>query len=479
MSKKYIRIIIGALFIAVLAIAYFYVIPDNDSIGEGPSESAEEEDSFKIIDGEKENLVSIELNNDNVLTELFFDNGKWVVKGYENIELDKSNTESFIESMLSIFAEEVPNDDGNIGRYGLDNPKKSVCLKFKDGSEKLIYIGDQTPDNNYCYAKKPNEDMVYTINHINGERAEYTINYFVDKSIPKVSPYKIMSLNIKRKNAPEIDLEYTLQKQGNAQNLIEMGMETMNMKKPYEGMAVYPSNLQETVLVNLNDIQLGDIVQASLENIDKFGFDSPEAEIIVKDDTNSLALTVGDKVQDDNYYCTVNDKNAVFLIDSKYVNPFLNADPIKFVEKFVALHYRAEIERADMSEGDTLLEVTFGEEEAKENSESKNSRFNDDRKAYLNGVEFDKSSFSDFFELLAGITFDKVDENAKAVSDNPEVVIKYTLIDGSFDEVKFLPFNESFYIVENRPIEGMLVCNQIIRRVFEKAENLLKQTKRD
>ncbi len=479
MNKKYIRLIIGVLFIAVLAIVYFYVIPDNDSIGEGPSESAEDEDSFKIIDGKMEDLVSIELNNDNVLTELFFDNGKWVIKGYENIELDKSNTESFIESMSSILAEEVTNDDGNIGRYGLDNPQKSVCLKFKDGSEKLIYIGDLTPDNNYCYAKKPDDDTVYTINYINGERAGYTINYFVDKSIPKVSPYKIMSLNIKRKNAPEIDLEYTLQKQGNAQNLIEMGMETMNMRKPYEGMAVYPSNLQETVLAKLNDMQLGDIVQASLENTGKFGFDSPEAEIIVKDDTNSLTLTVGDKAGDDNYYCIVNDKKVVFLIDSEYVNPFLNADPIKFVEKFVALHYRADVEKVIMSEGENLLEVTFGEEEAKENSENGNSRFNDDRKAYLNGMEFDKSSFSDFFELLAGITFDKVDENAKAVSENPEVVIKYTLRDGSFDEVKFLPYNESFYLVEDRPIKGMLVSKQKVRRVFEKAESLLESTKSD
>jgi len=473
MNKKYIRLIIGVLIIIVLAVVYFFLIPDNEGTEDEQPESSENENVVKITEGEKENLVSVILNNDNVLTELIFENGNWVVKGCESIELNKSNTESFIESMLSISAEEVFNDDNNIERYGLENPKKSICLKFNDGSERLIYIGNLTPDNNYCYAKKSDSDIIYTINYINGQRAEYTVNDFADKSIPQVSPYKVMALNIKRKNASEIDLEYVTEKQGNARNLIEMGMETMNMNKPYEGMAVYPTNLQESVLVNLTDLHLGDIVQASLENIDKFGIDTPEVEVSVKDDANSLHLTIGNKV-DDNYYCTVNDKNAVFLIDSKYVNPFLNADPIKFVEKFVALHYRADIRSAEMLEGDMLLKITFGEEETNENSENKNSRFNDDRKAFLNDKELDKSTFSDFFELLAGITFDETDENAKAASNEAEVVIKYELKDGSFDEVKFLPFNESFYIVEGKPIKGMLVSRQKVKRVFDKAESLLK-----
>ncbi len=477
MNKKYIRLIIGVLFIAVLAGVYFFALPDDDGTEDLSEESEENEDFIKITDGEKENLASIILQHNNVLTELIPYNGDWAIKGYENIALNKSNVESFIESMLSISAETVLNDDDNTERFGLANPEKSICLKFNDGSETLVYIGDSTPDNYYCYAKKPDDDTIYTINHINGQRAEYTINDFADKTIPQVSPYKIAALNIKRKNAPEIDLEYTTEKAGNAQNLIEMGMETMNMKKPYDGMAVYPTNLQETVLVNLTDIQLGDIAQASLDNIEKFGIDSPEVEVSVSDGTNYLHITVGNKADGDNYYCIADDKNAVFLIDSKYVNPFLNADPIKFVEKFVALYYRADVESAEIKEGDTLLEVTFGEEAEEETngeSESGNNRFNDDRKSYINGKELDKSSFSDFFELLVGITFDEVDETAQAVSDNPEVVIKYTLKDGSADEIKFLPFNESFYIVEDRPIKGMLVSRQKVRRVFEKADELLK-----
>lgn len=102
------------------------------------------------------------------------------------------------------------------------------------------------------------------IDSINGKRFGYTINDFADKTIPKVSPYKLLDLNIKRKGKLEIDLEYTQEKEGNAKNLIDIGMETMKMNKPYYGLAVYPTNLQDNVLINITDIQFGDIAEASL-----------------------------------------------------------------------------------------------------------------------------------------------------------------------------------------------------------------------
>lgn len=471
MKKKYARIIAGVLIIIVLAALYFF-FPSDGGLNDEPHEE-ESETAVKITEGEKENLKEIILKSGEGTTELENENGNWIIKGCKT-ELDKSAVESFIESMLSISAEEVVGADNQENRYGLDAPERSVCLKFGGGEEETVYIGKKTPDNNYYYAKKAGDDAIYIIDYINGERAAYTIDDFADKNVAQVSPYKIMKLNIKRKNAPEIDLEYTQEKQGNAQNLIEMGMETLKMNKPYEGLAVYPSNLQESVLSNINRIKLGKVVQASLENKGKYGLDYPEMETSLDDGENALQIIAGNKADNDNYYCIINDKKAIFLVDKEYIDPFLNADPIKFAEKFVALHYRADIQEASLSQGDYTLNITF-EEEEKEDGENggKNSRFNDDRKTYLNGKELDKSTFSDFFELFTGITFDKIDWGAKPADENAEAVIKYILKDGSADEIKFLPYNESFYIAEGAPVKGTLVSRQKVKRVFDKAKSLL------
>jgi len=476
MKSKY-KIIFGFVIVIVLAIVYFFLL-NSDKSPDEPQEDSSDEEFVKIIDAEKEKVLSIVLKVNDSVTEIVPKEGKtgeWVIKGFENISLDQNNVDAFVESMISISAREVQNAEKDTTQYGFDNKNKSITIKFEDGTEKAVYIGSATPDNNYYYAETDN-GAIYIIDSINGKRVAYTINDFADKTIPQVSPYKLLKLNIKRKDKPEIDLEYTPNKEGNAQNLLEMGMETMKMNKPYYGRAVYPSNLQESVLSNITDFQLGDIAQASLENSQKFGLDAPDVQISMSDDSNSFNINVGKKADDTNYYCTVNDKKAVFLVDEKYINPFINADPIKFIEKFVALYYRADLQKAEISVKGKNYTITFGEESEnteQNTSENQSNKFNDNRKTYLNGKEIDKDTFADFFELLTGITFDSVDENAKPKGET-EVVVKYFLKDGSIREVKFIGFNDSFFVADvGEDLKGMLVSRQNVMRVFDKAEEIL------
>ena len=77
--------------------------------------------------------------------------------------------------------------------------------------------------------------------------------------------------------------------------------------------------------------------------------------------------------------------------------------------------------------------------------------------------------------MLVGVTFDSVDESADA-SGKADVVIKYTLKDGTVDEVSFITYskNESFYVVNGKSLKGMLVSKQNVTRIFAKADEILK-----
>lgn len=481
MKKSYIKIIIGVVFIALLAFIYFFLLDDN-GINNEVDNGETNENSTQITTIEKSDIKNLIIKSDDKTIEIIpneNEDGKWLIKGYEAVSLNQTNIDSFVGNMSNLSGREVINPDKNLAQYGLDKNNKSITVKFDD-KESVVYVGTATPDSMYYYAKKSDDDKIYMVDSINGKRIEYTLDDFIDKSLEKVSPYKIYALNIKRKGKEEIDLEYTSNKEGNAENLMSMGMETINMNKPYPNLAVYPNNLQESVLSNITDLQLGKLVEANLNNLDKYGLNSPEAEINISDDTNSLKLVVGNKADDKNYYCVANDKNAVFLIDEKYINPFINADPIKFVEKFVCLHYRVDVNKVELNNNGKVYTVTFGEEVATDKNannataDDSKSKFNDNRKTYINEKEVDKSTFSDFFELLAGITFDNIDESAKSTNEKAEVVLKYTLNDGTVDEVQFIPYNDSFYIVNGRGIEGMLVSKQNVSRVFSKADEIIK-----
>ncbi len=478
MNKKYIKLIVYVVVIALLAGIYFFLSSGEEKTNEVENGEAEK-NSVKLIDTDIEDVSSIVLNGENGVTEIVLNDGKWVVKGLESIELNEQNIEGFVSSMASLSANEVLNSNPNLSEYGLDKTDKSLKVVFDD-KEETVFLGTVTPDNSYYYAKKADSDKVYMIDSLNGKRFGYTINNFANKEIDKVSPYKVMALNIKQEGKEEIDIEYTQDKEGNAEELISMGMETMKMNKPYPNMAVYPSNLQESVLTTLTDIQLGDIVKTSLEGLAEFELEKPKAEIYVSDGDNSLKISVGKKADDKNYYCIVDDKKIVFLVDEKYINPFLNADPIQFMEKFVAIHYRVDLERVDLKFGESNFEITFGEEEKNQdgNSEQK-TRFNDNRKTYLNGKEIDKDTFGDLFELIAGITFDSIDEEEGTkfalAGNSPSVEIKYTLKDGRVNDVRFMEFNDSFYIVNTEKINGLIVSKQNVSRVLSKIDEILKK----
>lgn len=479
MKKMYIKYIAGAAAVLILAGVYFFLLPDSEQQlnTEENNTDVSYNDMTQLIKGNAENISSVTLNGENGIVEIIpakNESDRPEIKGYENTILNSETVDTFTKSILNISGKVIDTQDKELSQYGLGENGKNIVLKFNDGSERILYIGEYTPDGEYCYAKTADNDKVYMIGYINGKRVNYTINDFIDKTFPLISPYTIQSINIKRKEKDEIDIVYERNKSGNAKELISMGMETMMMNKPYSGMAVYPNNLQDTVLINIQSIKLGDAVEFSLDNSEKFGLDKPTAEINISDTENSLKLIVGNMSDENNYYCVINDKNAVFTIDKQFVEPFINADPIKFVEKFVALYYRADVLKAEMSYKGKNYEITFGDEEkTDDNSENQNSRFNDDRKVYINGTEVDKSTFSEFFELLVGITFDKIDEKAMPLSDEAEAVIKYTLKDGSYDEVRFLPFNDSFYIVQGKSMKGMLVSRQKVGMPFDKADEIL------
>ena len=483
MNKKYVKLLIYALIVIVLASAYFFLAnDDNENTTSETEYDNEYDDSVEILKVEKNDISAIILNNQGVITEILpKDENKetWVIKGNENVELNNNTVTSFAESVSNISATEVTNADKNLAQYGLDKNDKSLNVKTKDASFTL-YLGTATPDNSYYYVKKADDNTVYMLSSVNGKRFEYNLNNFVDKTVAQVSPYKLHNVEIKAKGKEDIVIEYNRDKQGNAQNLMAMGMETMNMKKPYANVAVYPNNLQEKVLSTFTSFELGDIVSTSLDESEKFGFNSPECKVYLADDTNKFNMTVGKKADDTNYYCTVNDKNVIFLVDEKFVNPFINAKPIDFIEKFVALNYRADVNAVNMTYKGKNYDVTFGEEvksEEDENNTDENtakSRFKDDRKTFINKKELNKDEFADFFELLVGITFEKIDQTAKAKTNVPEVTIKYTMKDGTSQEIKFNEFNDSFYLVTGAKVDGMLVSKQTVHRVFYKADEFLK-----
>jgi len=143
-----------------------------------------------------------------------------------------------------------------------------------------------------------------------------------------------------------------------------------------------------------------------------------------------------------------------------------------FIEKFVALNYRVNVESIDINSPKGNYKITFSDDMSEENIEEKNV-MKDNRKGFINGQELDNDSFSEFYELLIGITFDNIDKNY-SVSGEPVVSIKYNLKDGSYQNINFYEYDNSFYLADNGKLDKLVVHKHNVDIMLDKAKQLLE-----
>ncbi len=400
----------------------------------------------------------------------------WYLKGYENTSFNQENIGMLAKSLSTLYSGEkikdISAETANIDElkdYGLDNPSTTAVINFNDGNQTTIYVGNPTSDKLYRYAMVKGGDGIYLIDEINNQRYNYTLNDLVDKSIPSIKPVQILYVDIKQKNKDEIEIEYQDTTQGNAAEMASYGMQTLTMKKPLAEAAVYPNNLQSTILKNLSSFEIESVVETEPKSLSPYGLDDPYMEIKLKDNENELKLKLGNLTDSEqSYYCMAQDRNVVYTISKELIDPFENANIIDFIERFVALVYRKDAKEVDLKGFGNEYKITF-----KDNPEEKSQEEDDNRIGVLNGKELDGDSFSNLYQAIIGITFDSL-SNTQQIEGEPSVSIKFELMDSSVKEINYYEYNanNNFYIVQIDGDTSRLVNKQSLKTVFDLAQKL-------
>ncbi len=173
MSKNIQRIVIAAAAVVVLALAFVllkYVFPEKEVVIEETPAPTEAPTYFLVH------------RNGNEVSEIVFhyedksefsfqahreDNGSYSFTASPEDSFFGYNGSRFRSMMFTVSSitatsriEENPKD---LSIYGLDDPRFSITICFDDGSDTTIYVGNETPVQNYYYANTDKDDTVYTI----------------------------------------------------------------------------------------------------------------------------------------------------------------------------------------------------------------------------------------------------------------------------------------------------------------------------
>ncbi|MCD8158856.1 MAG: DUF4340 domain-containing protein [Clostridiales bacterium] len=400
--------------------------------------------------------------NDRELKIYLSDDDSYYIEGYETCVLGE-NMSGYISGFRSVIAETELTDHDELSAYGLDSPKGEFYLTLSDGSEVVISVGNATADKVGHYVKISDSDSVYVVVDSLLSSWFYGLNDLLDKTLPELNLEEITFVSVVGE-AAEKDLLMSYEEEDSSAE--GNNLTTLIMHNPVSGLVVYPYNLQTTILSGFSQLKLCDIVEIGAKDLSLYGLDEPQYELTFIDTETVFALDIGYSADNTYTYCKLPEGDIVYTTYTAGVDPAVNYNIYEFVERFVNLQYRRNIDNVSIETSDGKNYVlSFGED-------SVNKEGVDNRVADLNGKQYERTEISDFYQLLVGIVFERIEENSE-ITGEPGMTISYTLLDGSVSTDKYFDYDSNYYIVEKDGVStGFIVSKTYVSRMLTKAAEL-------
>jgi len=306
----------------ILGVYYFFV----DLPGE-KKKLQQKEIAGKVLPFKNEDIKEFSLEKkDQTITLVQNRNKIWDLSQPLKAVGDIPTAENFLTDIANLEKSRVvENNPKNLSQYGLETPTSKVRLKFKDGREETILLGDNSPIGGSIYLKLESKPAILlaATSKANFDKSVYD---FRDKTIFNFSSGSINRIQIQRQDS---SLDLIKQK------------DKWKVSGKVEAKAE-----KDSVLAFLQAIQFSRIKEFESENptsLATYGLDKPYATLILKNENKkSYIIDLGSAKKSSGYYGKKNGSPAVFIVDKKFHNTlkkvngdFLDKTLIEFEEKDV------------------------------------------------------------------------------------------------------------------------------------------------
>lgn len=491
MKNKNITIVLGLVILfSLIGIYYFYSNKEEKVVNQNNKEIEQQE--YILNNKFPEDIKSITIssasgNMEYIKTDINGNQTIWTIKDFEDIELNQQSIENIVLNSASIISDKMITENvENSSEYGLNPPQIILELLYYDGIKTRFLIGNKTPDKNYYYIMPENEKKVYIIDSIQCSLFETNLNDLIDKEIPKIDDMNINYINIIQEGKDEIEIKQL--QNDNKEN--DSSIKKLTMTKPFNNISVYLSSLQHFILSGISEIELKDLIELFPKDLKRYGLDNPNLELKIKDNNNILDLKVGEKIDDNTFYCMINNRPHIFSIEKHYITPFIETNVMDYIERNIYKFDIKDIESINLSSKDEniKLEIKSSENgisaeqfEKFENetwilkslmSQTENIENTDNLTVFANGKEIDAESFKNFFSMINSLSFDNISKTEKP-SGEPKVIFTFNLKNGEEKIIKYYNYNENFYITEQNQNISFIINTQAVDNIFDAAKDFI------
>jgi len=453
--KLYKNIIIILIVLALLAVGLIIVknLPDSkeEQIDTPNNQTVEYIDVLRVS---ADDIIKISVSTQKSSYTVSKDGSALTLSDSENLKINKQVLQSLLSSCSYIYAEKLATENKeDVTLYGFSEPKATISVTLKDGTEKVVQIGNQTIDSSGSYIKLADEDKVYikSTYGISNLVPEYTA--FIDKSILAIDTTNYESLSyislVKAGNT-EIELKSISEQNGETESLL------WKMTKPVYADA-NSMVLSNDVLTPLKDFTASGIAEANPKDLSKYGLTSPYATLTVTTGGVTQRFTFGKEI--DGYRFFKVDNYATVYIAPTQSLTFLDIAYIDLMSRLVHLENIKNISTVEIKTSDKNFNLKISGEER-----------------FINGKKIDKNVFSKVYQNIIGISFNSVDVNAKSVGSS-DVTIKYTRNDNSTCTVSFASVDDRNYLALVDGKRNGIVAKKSVKDVVDYIEEKYNEIK--
>ncbi|WP_058484874.1 DUF4340 domain-containing protein [Defluviitalea phaphyphila] len=458
--KKSKNLILSLIFLAILIGIYLYI--NNKPQVADNNDNNEDSENIELSDINKDDIIKMILTSEE---EIIFEkkDDEWEIVG-EEINIDQDKVESIASSFALIYATRIVEENPvDLSKYGLNSSEKVIAKAvLKDGSEKEFYLGNKTPDGKSYYCMQENDNKVYLIPTIRGDKFNFKINDIREKSLVKIDTSKLKYLLIKEEGKPTIEIvsneEDTKGK--------EYGIGLWIMKQPYINEHTINTENFNKVLDGLGTISIKDFVVDNPSDLSEYGLENPRMEIKMQDEENTLHILIGDNKDEDTVYFKNIDENIIYTMDSSTLESF-EINPFDIISKFVYIPNIDTVSNIYIEANEKTYSMsltrTIKEAEKEEDEDETITTYK------VNNKEVKEEDFKKYYQELIGITYDaEIDKNIRInlKEIEPEVKTIFTLTNGEKVSIEYIPYNEELYaplrdgniefVVSKKKVDNML-----------------------
>ena len=335
MDSKIKGIIAGAVVLICLGVMLAVltltgdVKTDDDSSSVSPDSIIEPEETFPLMDLDKNSISKITIKNeDGVLNIVRTEKGSadtdgtWEIEELDGINQNGTAVKACVNICSSLAGRQLVEENASdLSKYGLSEPAAKITVSSDNEADSVFLIGDEIPTGGYRYIVRQGSSTVYTALLANINYFLQDIYYFCSTSLVYTPSQEnwptIDRLTIKRQ-----DIDYDIVFVSVDENDAPIGLvSTQVMIKPvYAGLNITSSAAVTHGIWGLT-AEKAVVIHPTEEDFAQYGLDDPFCTVILDSSAEDYTLKVGDPIYatDANgeetttvsgYYCYINAQGA-------------------------------------------------------------------------------------------------------------------------------------------------------------------------